>query len=199
MKEKPLLPDHRSKLLVWFAVIVCMILVVAIIITGIVVLGVYLAYRPKMPYIRVRDTHLDDLLYDQFGRLDVRMTINIEAVNDNTKADATFSDIAFDLQFARIPIARLRAEPFEVSKNNTFLLPYSVESSPVPLGAEAMEKMDKALKQGTVAFDLGGQAKTRWRVGVFVSIRFWTHLDCTLQYFTVNHTSTDLDCTSRSH
>ncbi|MQL70807.1 hypothetical protein Taro_003108 [Colocasia esculenta] len=199
MKKHKILQERRPNLLVGFTAVVCAILAVVVIISGVVVLSVYLAYRPKMPYVTVRDTHLDVLSFDTSGQLGVRITINMEAHNDNTKAAASLSDIGFELQFAQVPIAYLQADPFDVVKNSTYPLPYVVESSTVPLDPPRIDKMDRALKQGKVEFSLRGEARTRWRVGVFLSVRFWTHLDCNLRYFYPNGSSIDLDCTSKSH
>lgn len=199
MRKQKILERRRTNPVIWFAAIVCAALAIVVVITGVVVLSIYLAYRPKMPYIRVRETHLDGLSFDSSGQLGVVVTIIMEAVNDNTKAEAGISDIGFTLQFAQVPIASLQADPFEVSKNSTSPLIYVVKSSAVPLDPPRMDKMDKALKQGKVEFRLSGQTRTRWRVGVFLSVRFWTHLDCPLQYFYPNGSSIDLDCTSKSH
>lgn len=187
-------------LLVWLVMIVCAFLIIAVIIAGIVVVSIYLIYRPKMPYIEVADAHLNTLDYDQSGLLDTEMALTIVAENNNFKAHASFSDASFNLRFHGIKIAELRAAPFDVPKNGSFPLYYLVPSSTIPLDEGGMETMDMALKQGIVPFGLEGEARTRWKVGIFVSVRFWTHLSCQIRFFWPNGTVViPLDCSSKSH
>ncbi|CAA6667100.1 unnamed protein product [Spirodela intermedia] len=178
---------RAAKSLVWFAAFVCTILAVTVIIAGVVVLSVYFAYRPKIPFLRVGDAHLDRLGYDQSGLLDLAMSLTVEAVNDNGRAHATFSGVELQLRFGRTPLAALLAEDFDVPKNSTQRLRYAVE-------------MDEALKSGRVEFALAGKARTRWRVAL-ISVKFWTHLDCTLPFLYPAGDSADdlLHCTSKSH
>lgn len=192
---------QRTSLPIWVGAIICAILAVAMIITGIVVFAIYIIYKPKMPYIKVADAHLNILDYDQSGLLDTTMALTIVAENDNFKAQARFSDASFNLRFHGIKIAELRAAPFDVPKNSSFQIYYLVPSSAIPLDQGGMEAMDMALKQGIVLFDFDGQARTRWKVGIFLSVRFWTHLSCELRFFWPNGTVVNppFDCSSRSH
>ncbi|XP_019702885.1 uncharacterized protein [Elaeis guineensis] len=192
--------NRCTTLLVWLVMIACALLIIAVIITGIVVVAIYMIYRPKMPYIEVADAHLNTLDYDQSGLLDTEMTLTIVAENDNFKVHASFSDASFNLRFHGIKIAELRAAPFDVPKNSSFPLYYRVPSSTIPLDEAGMETMDMALKQGIVPFSLDGQARTRWKVGIFVPVGFWTHLSCELRFFWPNGTVVNpLDCSSKSH
>nr|CAD1824922.1 unnamed protein product [Ananas comosus var. bracteatus] len=185
--------------LVWAALIVCSVLAVLVIITGVVVFAVYLIYQPKMPYLHVPAAHLGRLDYDQSGTLGVEMVLIMVAENDNRAAAAGFSDVAFTLSFHGIDVALLRAGPFEVPRNSSLPLQYDARAGPVPLDADAMAAMDAALKAGLVPFDLAGQARTRWRVGLFLPVRLWTHLSCRLSFFWPNGTALHPNCTSRAH
>ncbi|XP_042391217.1 uncharacterized protein LOC121982293 [Zingiber officinale] len=184
--------------LVWAIAIVCLILVIAVIITGIVVLTVYIIYKPKAPYIKVAYAHLNNLVYDQSGLLQIDMTLTMVAENDNMRAHASFSDQRILLQFHGIDVAVLRADPFEVAKNNSLELNYLFQSQPIPLGEGARDTMDVALKRGMVPFELIGQARTRWKVGFFLSVRFFTRLNCHLNFFLLNGSAINSDCSSKT-
>jgi len=190
---------ERTHPMVWLAAIVLAFLAVAMIITGITIFVVYMIYKPKMPYIEVAYAHLDKLDYDQSGLLDTQMTLTILANNDNAKANASFYDARFVLHFQGIKLAELRADPFDVPRNRSFPLNYIAPSSPIPLDVEAMNVMDAALKMDRVPFRLDGHARTRWRVGIFLSVKFWTHLTCKLEFTWSNGSSIGLDCNSQSH
>lgn len=189
----------RTHPLIWLLAIILAVLAVAVIITGMAIFVVYMIYKPKMPYLEVAYAHLDKLDYDQSGLLDTQMTLTIIAENDNSKADASFSNTHFELRFQGIKLAELRADPFAVPKNSSYPLNYVIPASPVPLDQDAMEAMDAALKMDRVPFTLDGHSRTRWRVGIFLSVKFWTHLSCKLEFSWSNSSSIGVDCNSQTH
>ncbi|RWW82456.1 hypothetical protein BHE74_00009073 [Ensete ventricosum] len=184
--------------LIWIVAIVCAILAIAVIITGIVVFAIYVIYHPKMPYIKVAYAHLDQLGYDPSGLLEVQMALKVVAENDNKKAVASVSDATFVLRFHGIDVAVLQTDPFDVAKNSSAELDYLFRSSPISLDKEGMEAMRVALNRGVVPFDFGGHARTRWRVGIFFSVRFWARISCHLNFLYSNGSAVDLDCSSKS-
>ena len=192
---------RRTKPIIWFASCVCAILAVAVTIGGAAVISVYVANRPKIPHLQVTGGHLDRLSYDQKGILDLALQLSVSAVNSNGKAHAVISQVDLRLSFAAAPLAVLAADAFEIGKNSSRVLNYEVETAAAPLDAAAMEKMDLALKNGRVEFGLVGRARTRWHIGPVVSVKFWTHLDCTLPFFYPGgDPAADLRrCISKSH
>jgi len=179
-------PDHRrtSGWWAWAAVLLCTALAVAVILAGAVVFAVYLLYRPRTPYLAVSDARLEQLQYGQDGAIDyLRMSITVLAVNNNSKADASFPAVDLAVGFAGDDVALLQAQPFVVARESSLPLRYDVVSAGRALDAAGMQAMDEALKAGVVPFDLSGKARTRWKVGVFARIRFWTRLSCRLRFF----------------
>ncbi|KAJ0970958.1 hypothetical protein J5N97_018917 [Dioscorea zingiberensis] len=189
----------RTHPLIWILAIIGVLLAVAVILTGIFIFVVYLIYQPRLPYIKVAYAHLNKLVYDQSGSLDTEMAITIVAENDNTRANATISDLDFFIKFHGIELAELIADPFEIEKNHSVELKYVVPSAMVPLDESAMASMDAALRQDRVPFDLLGSAKMRWRVGIFLSVKFWAHLSCRIEFSYANMSSLGLDCSSKTH
>ncbi|XP_041010044.1 NDR1/HIN1-like protein 12 [Juglans microcarpa x Juglans regia] len=176
----------RTHPLVWVTAIVCTILSIAVIITGIVVFVGYMIIRPRVPFISVTSAHLDTIRYDQAGLLEIQMAIDIRAENDNAKAHASFSDTSFVLSFDALQIAKLVAGPFDVSKNSSTVFNYVIPSSQIPLDRTRMEQLDFSLKRNEITFDLKGKSRTRWRVGLLGSVKFWCHLSCELRFHTSN-------------
>ncbi|XP_078173867.1 late embryogenesis abundant protein [Carex rostrata] len=200
MSQKPLTSNYgqQSNPAVWTVAIVCTILATAVIISGIAVFTVYLIYRPRMPYLVISAAHLNNLGYDEFRTMDVDMSVTVLAENTNSKADARFSDVALSVRFRGMDIASLQATPFEVDRNSSLVLSYQVRSTPIPLDRGAMNELATAVNRGLIDFSIYGQARTRWRVGIFLSVKFWTRLSCRLQFFTNNGTAIGNDCTSKA-
>ncbi|PIA31170.1 hypothetical protein AQUCO_05200045v1 [Aquilegia coerulea] len=193
------LDPKRTHPLVWCAAIICTIIAVAVIIAGLVVFIGYMIIHPTVPFITITYAHLDNFNYDQVGQMDIQITVVVKAENDNAKAHATFSDLSFFLYFQRLQIAELTADAFDVLKNTSTELQYIVPSLSIPLERTAMEEVDASLKQGRIAFDLKGAVRTRWRIGVVGSVKFWSHLSCQLKFLTVNGTSINSRCSSKSN
>ncbi|XVE65426.1 hypothetical protein DITRI_Ditri07aG0179400 [Diplodiscus trichospermus] len=190
--------ERRTHPLVWCAAIICTILTLAVIIAGIVTFIGYLVIHPRVPYISVIDAHLDRILVDYAGVLEIQVTIVIRAQNGNEKAHASFSDSDFILGLNGEDVAHLVAPPFEVSKKKWVDFNYVVQSSPIPLGPEEAEDVDVALKRDLITFDLKGSARVRWRVGRLGSVRFFCRLSCQLSFHPLNGTYIPSRCTSKA-
>ncbi|XP_019153369.1 PREDICTED: NDR1/HIN1-like protein 12 [Ipomoea nil] len=181
MKKPTLGPRRRTNPLVWCLAIICAVLTVVVIITGIVVFIGYMVARPKVPQMSVANARIDTLYYDMVSLLTVKISIVIKAENDNARARAYFYKTSYALSFHGVKVAYLNADPFEVPKNSSTELYYQVESSPIPLTPEEGERVEAGLKNSNVTFELKGNTRTRWRVWVIGSVRFWLHLDCRLK------------------
>lgn len=197
---KPILSKRRpTNLLVWCGTIICTIIAIAVIVTGLAIFISYMIIRPKVPFMAVIYAHLDKLDYSQTGQLDAQFTLNIIAENKNARVHASFSDLSFILYFHGLQIAQLRADPFDVPKNSSVILPYVVPSYSIPLEPAAMEVVDISLKQDKISFELKGQVKTRWKVGLVGSVKVWSHLSCQLRFSPSNGSSLHSHCSSRSN
>uniref|UniRef100_A0A0E0E690 Late embryogenesis abundant protein LEA-2 subgroup domain-containing protein n=1 Tax=Oryza meridionalis TaxID=40149 RepID=A0A0E0E690_9ORYZ len=194
---------HRSSGVAWALVILCTLVAVGVIVAGATVFAVYLIYKPRMPYLVVSDAQLVRLDYDQGGTIDyLEALVTVMARNTNSRADASFARVDLALRFHGADVARLRAAPFVVASASAAPLRYDVVSKGRALDAGGMRAMDASLKSGVVPLDLLGRARTRWKVGIFASLKFWTRISCRLHFFYPgNGTVMDSDrntCTSRS-
>ncbi|KAL2489829.1 hypothetical protein Fot_43130 [Forsythia ovata] len=188
---------RRTSPIIWLGAIICAILAVAVFIAGLVVFVGYLVIRPKVPQISVTTAKLDTIYFDETSLLTVQVTIVIKAENDNAKAHASFYGTNFALSFHGVKMAYLVAEPFDISKNSSKEFNYVVQSSPIPLEPEYAEIVNRSLRENVITFELKGNTKTRWRVGLLGSIKFWLHLNCQL-HLPVNRTQIFPHCSSRS-
>ncbi|EEF42528.1 uncharacterized protein LOC8280127 [Ricinus communis] len=174
---------QRTSLFWWLAAIICSVLTIAVIVAGIVVFVGYLVIHPRIPIISVLNAHLNQFQYDQAGVLVTQVNIIVRSENDNTKAHASFSDMKLTLFFDGLAIAHLVAGPYEVKKNSTVDFNYVATSDPIPLNPEQMKDVDAFLNEDEVRFDLKGNARARWRVGLLGSVKFQCHLSCQLKFY----------------
>lgn len=189
---------HTTGYIIWLFAIICTIICIAVIITGIAVFIGYMVIHPRIPTLSVANAHLDTMQYSQAGLLETAMNIIIKAENDNTKAHASFSDTSFILSFQGLVLAKLVADPFDVSKNSSIDFNYVVQSSEIPLDSARMHQVDLALKQKVIQFDFKGNSRTQWRVSLLGSVKFWCHLNCQLRFHPLNGTYVSSHCSSKS-
>ncbi|KAK4744883.1 hypothetical protein SAY87_011195 [Trapa incisa] len=188
---------RRTHPIIWCAAIICAVLAVAVIITGIAVCVGYIIIHPRIPSISVLSATLDTFRYNEAGLLVTQITMDIRARNDNRKAHASFQDTSMLLVFGGMEVARLVAPPFEVERNGTTDLHYVVESRAIPLEQEQMELASLSLRRDEVLFVLRGRFRAQWRVGLLGSVKFWCYLNCRLR-FRLNGTFTNTNrCSSR--
>uniref|UniRef100_A0ACD5UHA6 Uncharacterized protein n=1 Tax=Avena sativa TaxID=4498 RepID=A0ACD5UHA6_AVESA len=196
--------EQRSSGWVWLAVILCTLLAIGVIVAGATVFAVYLLYKPKMPYMVVTDAHLGRLVYtpDDGVIRDIQVNVGVLARNTNSKADATFSNFDIAVGFHGIDLALLRARQFSVKRESSLPLPYDVVSGGARLNGPGMQAMEGAIRAGVVPLDVFGKARTRWKMGIFLRVQFWTRISCRLYFnFPGNGTAWPIDphtCRSRS-
>ncbi|CAM0909817.1 unnamed protein product [Alopecurus aequalis] len=196
--------EQRSSGWVWLVVVLCTLLAIGVIVAGATVFAVYLIYKPKMPYMVVTDAHLGRLVYtpDDGVIRDIQVSIGVLARNTNSKADASFSNFDIAVEFHGIALALLRARQFTVARESSVPLPYDVVSGGARLDAAGMRAMEGAIRTGAVPLDVYGKARTRWRMGIFLKVQFWTRISCRLYFnFPGNGTAWPIDrhtCRSRS-
>ncbi|KAK9144085.1 hypothetical protein Sjap_003988 [Stephania japonica] len=128
--------------------------------------------------------------------MDVQISMVIRAENDNEKVHAHFSEGSFILYLGGLEIAELRMGSFDVPKNSSYDLPYAIRSDSIPLDSDAMNDVDISIKRDKISFLLKGAVRTRWRVGVLRSVKFWSQLSCELVFFPSNGTSRHSNCSS---
>lgn len=179
---KPVLgPERRTNPLIWCVALLCTFITLAVIVTGIIVFIGFIIVRPKVPQMSVRSANIDTFAYDMSNLLSIKVSIVINAENDNVRAHATFYDTLYTLYFHDVKVAYLRADPFDVLKNTTIQLYYPVESTSIALTPQEGANAEVALNQKLVGLDLKGSSRTRWRLGLVGSVKFWLHLNCKLK------------------
>lgn len=186
-RNRPRYPDdarQRSSPWVWTAVILCTLLVIGVIVVGGAVFAVYLIYKPHMPYMVVTNAYLQQLDYSPADGVirDIQVRAEVLARNTNSKVNASFSSFNIDVKFHGTTLLQLRAETFSVARESAVTLPYSGSSRGAKLDRAGMRAMEEALRSGVVPITLSGKARTRWRMGIFLKVGFWTRLNCPLSF-----------------
>lgn len=189
----------RSGCLRWTMAVVFTVLAILVLLGAVAVLLVVLVLQPRAPYLAVMTARLDTLEYDQKGVLDdAQLSLGVVAANVNAHAAVTFSELELRLSFRDMVIAILRADPFVVPPKGELPLGYVAPSSAVPLDGAGRAAMEAALNRGVVPFRVDGQARTRFKVGGLVAVKYWTRLACEIRFFWPNGTALNFTCNSKA-
>jgi hypothetical protein len=189
----------RSGCLRWTMAVVFTVLAILVLLGALSVLLVVLVLQPRAPYLAVMTARLDTLEYDQQGVLDdAQLSLGVVAANVNAHAAVTFSHLELRLSFNDTVIAVLRADPFVVPPKGTLPLGYVAPSSAVPLDRPSRTAMEAALKRGVVPFRVNGQARTRFKVGGLVAVKYWTRLACEIPFTWPTGTALNFTCNSKA-
>ena len=190
---------YRSGVLRWAMAVLFTVLAVLVLLAAVSVLLVVLVLQPRAPYLAVQTARLGNLVYDQQGVLDnAELELDVRAANVNAHAAVAFSELELRLSFHDMVIAILRADPFVVPPRGERPLGYVASSEAVPLDGAGRAAMEGALDRGVVPFRVSGQARTRWKVGGLVAVKYWTRLACQIRFFWPNGTALDFTCNSKS-
>ncbi|KAM0873837.1 hypothetical protein ACQ4PT_037808 [Festuca glaucescens] len=189
----------RSGCLRWTMAVVFTVLAILVLLGALSVLLVVLVLQPRAPYLAVMTARLDTLEYDQQGVLDdAQLSLGVVAANVNAHAAVTFSQLELRLSFNDTAIAILRADPFVVPPKGTLPLGYVAPSSAVPLDRPGRAAMEAALKRGVVPFRVNGQARTRFKVGGLVAVKYWTRLACEIRFAWPTGAALNFTCNSKA-
>ncbi|KAL5201622.1 hypothetical protein ABZP36_035976 [Zizania latifolia] len=112
--------------------------------------------QPRAPYLAIRSTRLDGLVYDQQGMLNVELFLGIIAKNGNARSDATISYLELRISFHGMVIMILCADPFDVPRKGSLPLGYVARLSRIPLDGAGMTAMEIALTNGVMPFATAG-------------------------------------------
>ncbi|KAI4973756.1 hypothetical protein ZWY2020_041537 [Hordeum vulgare] len=190
---------YRSGVLRWAMAVVFTVLAVLVLVAAVAILLVVLVLQPRAPYLAVQAARLGNLVYDQQGVLDkAELELDVRAANVNAHAAVAFSELELRLSFHDMVIAILRADPFVVPPRGERPLEYAASSAAVPLDGAGRAAMEGALNRGVVPFRVSGQARTRWKVGGLVAVKYWTRMACQIRFFWPNGTALDFTCNSKS-
>ncbi|WOL15585.1 hypothetical protein Cni_G24366 [Canna indica] len=168
-------PTHPTA---WLLAACCAVLWVAIILGGIAILVVYLAFRPRYPRLEIAGVTLNGAYLDAGTLLNADITILANFSNPNEKVDVSYSYMQLDLYFHGAMIATQAVEPFDEQRGQAVLRSVHMMSSQVPLTpAAAKAWSDGTMGQG-VAMEVVGSFRTKSVLAGWMHYTYWLHRHC---------------------
>lgn len=186
-RTAPTRPVHqpgpkRTKPITLPATICCAILLVVLIFTGLILLIVYLANRPRSPYFDISAATLNtanlNMGYDYVLNGDLAIVVNF--TNPSKKSSVDFSYVMFELYFYNTLIATEHIEPFIVPKGMSMFTSFHLVSSQVPIQQIQSQELQLQLETGPVLLNLRGTFHARSNLGSLMRYSYWLHTHCSI-------------------
>lgn len=172
---------HHSKKtnpLTWSAAICCAIFALIIILGGLIILVVYLIYRPQSPGFDISSVTLNAAYLDMGYLLNADVTVLANFTNPNKKVGVDFSSMIIDLYYGHTLIASQYIEPFSAPKARYQLRDVHLVSSQVRLSLTESERLQKQIENNSLRFQIKGIFKARSNFGNLLGYSYWLHGNC---------------------
>ncbi|KAB2624814.1 hypothetical protein D8674_016474 [Pyrus ussuriensis x Pyrus communis] len=162
----------------WSGAICCAIFWVLIIITGLVVLIIYLVFRPRTPKFDVSSATLNAAYLDMGYLLNADVTVLANFTNPNKKVSVDFSYLIIDLYYGNTLIATQYVEPFSAERSQSMFANVHMVASQVRLGVLESQRLKKQMENNRAEFEVKGYFRARANFGKILRYSYWLHGDC---------------------
>ncbi|KAK3223484.1 hypothetical protein Dsin_010509 [Dipteronia sinensis] len=169
---------RRTKLLTWFLAGFCAIFWIVIILGGIIVLIVYLLFRPHNPQFDVAGVTLNAAYLDMDVLLNADLTVLANFTNPNKKVKVDFSYVVLDLYYGSTLIASQYVEPFSAPRTEYKLLDIHLVTSQVRLPVAEIERLKKEISNNAVVFKVKGVFRARSKFGSLLRYSYRLYGTC---------------------
>ncbi|KAL1201029.1 NDR1/HIN1-like protein 13 [Cardamine amara subsp. amara] len=171
-------PERETNAMTWSAAFCCAIFWIILILGGLIVLIVYLVYRPRSPYIDISAANLNAAYLDMGFLLNGDLTILANFTNPSKKSSVDFSYVTFELYYYNTLIATQYVDPFKVPKKMSMFANVHLVSSQVQLQPTQSRELQRQIETGPVLLNLRGTFHARSNLGTLFRYSYWLHTHC---------------------
>ncbi|XP_073138780.1 NDR1/HIN1-like protein 13 [Henckelia pumila] len=171
-------PSQKTKPLAWVIAAFCALFWVIVIVGGLVILIVYLLFRPKNPKFDISAATFNAAYLDMGYLLNADITLLANFSNPNTKVNVDFSYAILDLYYEKNFIATRYVEPFALMRSETEFANVHFMVSQVRLSMGHRMELKKQMDSGRVNFQVEGLFRTRSKLGGFLQYSYWLYAHC---------------------
>ncbi|CAN7044691.1 unnamed protein product [Brassica rapa subsp. trilocularis] len=168
----------QTNAMTWLAAFCCVIFWIILILGGLIVLIVYLVYRPRSPHIDISSANLNAAYLDMGFLFNGDLTFLANFTNPNKKSSVEFNYITFDLYYYNTLIATSYVAPFEIPKKMSMFANVHLVSSQVRLQQEQSRELQRQIETGPVLLNLRGTFHARSNLGALFRYSYRLHTHC---------------------
>ncbi|PIN01398.1 hypothetical protein CDL12_26092 [Handroanthus impetiginosus] len=170
--------SQRTNPLAWLLAAFCVLFWIIIIVGGLIILIVYLVFRPRNPRFDISTATINAAYLDMGYLLNAEVTVLANFTNPNTKVHVDFSYVTLDLYYDRSFVATRYIEPFSVPRRESRFADVHLEASQVRLSMGQSLQLQRQMDSGRVNFEIRGFFKATSKLGGIFQYSYGLHAHC---------------------
>ncbi|PWA63398.1 von Willebrand factor, type A, Copine, Zinc finger, RING/FYVE/PHD-type [Artemisia annua] len=171
-------PQRKTKGLAWLVAICCALFWIIIILGALILLIIYLAYRPHYPKFDISSASLNAAYLDLGYLLNGDMTLLANFTNPNKKVNVEFRYMVVNLYFEGTLIAAKYVDPLSVSPRGYKLRDVHMVSSQVPVSRKHVAELNEQIRTDRIMFEARSYLRTTSNIGGFFRYSYWLYGHC---------------------
>lgn len=164
-KQVILTHSRRTKPIIWFAAILCMLFTLLVIFFGVAVLIVFVAVQPKAPVFDTPAASLTAIYFTSPQLIGNDMTFLANFSNPNRKLSVRFERVQFELYFLERLVAAQAIQPFRQGPGEVRLVSVHLVSSLVYAPPTMAMELQKQGQRNRVVYRMKGDFRVRVNLG----------------------------------
>ncbi|KAJ6771157.1 PROLINE-RICH RECEPTOR-LIKE KINASE [Salix koriyanagi] len=169
-----------TKPIIWLGAVFCAILWIVIFLGGLIVLVVYLVYRPRSPRFDVSSATLNTAYIDAGSLLNADLSVLANFTNPNKKVSVDFSYMVIDLYYGSTLIATQYIEPFSAERAESRFVNVHMVTSQVRLPVLESERLQEQISKNGAIFAVKGVFRVRSKLGTLLKYSYRLYGHCTI-------------------
>ncbi|XP_031284769.1 uncharacterized protein LOC116143440 [Pistacia vera] len=147
---------------------------------GLIVLIVYLVFRPHGPSFEVSSVTLNAAYLDVDVLLNADLTVLAKFINPNKKVRVDFNYVVLDLYYGNTLIASQYVEHFRAERRQTKLASVHMVASQVQLPSDETERLKREIERNHTEFQVKGVFRAQSNLESFVRYSYRLYRLCTI-------------------
>lgn len=145
---------------------------------GLILLIVYLAYRPRYPKFDITGASLNAAYLDLGYLYNGDLTLLANFTNPNKKVSVEFRYMVINLYFEGTLIGARYVEPLSVTPKGRQLRDVHMVSSQVPFSRTHIAHLSEQMRLGRIMFEVKSYLRTTSTLGGFFRYSYWLYGHC---------------------
>ncbi|KAL9241132.1 hypothetical protein vseg_015277 [Gypsophila vaccaria] len=180
--ENLMYPEQsRTRPVTWCGAVFCVILWLVIIFGGLLVLIIYLVYRPQTPHFEIPTASLNALYLDMGYLVNADLTVLVNFTNPSKKVNVNFSYVILQLYLENNLIANQYIEPFSTFGAENKLANVEIVSSRVRLPIAVIQKLVRQIQRNRIIFEVDGIFHATSNFGSLLRYSYWLYGHCNIE------------------
>ncbi|KAK9707468.1 hypothetical protein RND81_07G199200 [Saponaria officinalis] len=171
----------RTRPVTWCGAVFCVVLWLVIIFGGLLVLIIYLVYRPQTPRFEIPTASLNAIYLDMGSLLNADLTVLVNFTNPNKQVNVKFSYVILQLYFENHLIANQYIEPFATFSAENKLANVEIVSSRVRLPVAVTQELVTQMQRNRIIFEVDGIFHATSNFGSLLRYSYWLYGHCSIE------------------